>query len=42
MAEANAVTPPLQTAAAAQEKTKLRKVLGRIDLVLFAAGTEPR
>jgi hypothetical protein len=37
MAEANAVTPPLQTAAAAQEKAKLRKVLSRIDLVLFTA-----
>jgi hypothetical protein len=37
MAEANAVTPPLQTAAATQEKAKLRKVLGRIDLVLFTA-----
>jgi glutamate:GABA antiporter len=37
MAEANAVTPPLQTAAAALEKAKLRKVLSRIDLVLFTA-----
>jgi hypothetical protein len=35
MAEANAVTPPLQTAAATLEKAKLRKVLSRIDLVLF-------
>jgi amino acid transporter len=37
MAEAGAVTPPLQTAAATREKAKLRKVLGRIDLVLFTA-----
>jgi hypothetical protein len=37
MAEANAVTPPLQTAAATLEKAKLRKVLSRIDLVLFTA-----
>ena len=37
MAEASAVTPPLQTAAATQEKAKLRKVLSRIDLVLFTA-----
>jgi glutamate:GABA antiporter len=37
MAEANAVSPPLETAAATQEKAKLRKVLGRIDLVLFTA-----
>jgi hypothetical protein len=37
MAQANAVTPPLQTAAATLEKAKLRKVLSRIDLVLFTA-----
>jgi hypothetical protein len=37
MAEANAVTPPLQTAAATLEKAKLRKVLSRIDLLLFTA-----
>jgi amino acid transporter len=37
MAEIGAVSPPLQTAAAAREKTKLRKVLGRVDLVLFTA-----
>jgi glutamate:GABA antiporter len=37
MAEVGAVSPPLQTAAAAREKTKLRKVLGRVDLVLFTA-----
>ena len=37
MAEVGAVSPPLQTAAAAREKTKLRKVLGRADLVLFTA-----
>ena len=37
MAEANAVTPPLQTAAATLEKAKLRKVLSRIDLALFTA-----
>ena len=37
MAEANAVTRPLQTAAAALEKANLRKVLSRIDLVLFTA-----
>jgi glutamate:GABA antiporter len=37
MAEAGAVSAPLQTAAAAREKTKLRKVLGRVDLVLFTA-----
>jgi glutamate:GABA antiporter len=37
MAEVGAVSPPLQTAAATREKTKLRKVLGRADLVLFTA-----
>jgi glutamate:GABA antiporter len=37
MAEVGAVSPPLQTAAATREKTKLRKVLGRVDLVLFTA-----
>src|ERR1700728_3859257 len=37
MAEAGAVSPPLETAAAAREKAKLRKVLGRLDLVLFTA-----
>jgi len=37
MAEAGAVSAPPQTAAAAREKTKLRKVLGRVDLVLFTA-----
>jgi hypothetical protein len=36
MAEAGAL-PPLETAAAAREKAKLRKVLGRFDLVLFTA-----
>lgn len=46
MVEADAVTPPLQAAAAAQEKAKPREVLGRIDLVLLApasaAEAEPR
>jgi glutamate:GABA antiporter len=37
MAGASAASAPLQTAAAAREKTKLRKVLGRADLVLFTA-----
>ena len=36
MAEAGPL-PPLETAAAAREKVKLRKVLGRFDLVLFTA-----
>jgi glutamate:GABA antiporter len=36
MAEAGPL-PPLETAAAAREKAKLRKVLGRFDLVLFTA-----
>jgi glutamate:GABA antiporter len=37
MAEAGAISAPLQTAAATREKAKLRKVLGRVDLVLFTA-----
>ena len=37
MAEAGAFPPPLETAAATREKAKLRKVLGRFDLVLFTA-----
>ncbi len=37
MAEAGALPPPLETAAATREKAKLRKVLGRFDLVLFTA-----
>jgi glutamate:GABA antiporter len=37
MAQAEAMPPPLETAAAAREKAKLRKVLGRADLVLFTA-----
>jgi glutamate:GABA antiporter len=36
MADVGAI-PPLQTAAATREKAKLRKVLGRADLVLFTA-----
>jgi glutamate:GABA antiporter len=37
MAQASAIPQPLETAAATREKLKLRKVLGRIDLVLFTA-----
>jgi len=37
MAQADAIPPPLETAAATREKAKLRKVLGRADLVLFTA-----
>ena len=37
MAQAGAIPQPLETAAATKEKAKLRKVLGRIDLVLFTA-----
>jgi glutamate:GABA antiporter len=37
MAQAGAIPQPLETAAAAREKAKLKKVLGRIDLVLFTA-----
>jgi glutamate:GABA antiporter len=37
MAEAGAIPPSLETAAATREKAKLRKVLGRLDLVLFTA-----
>jgi glutamate:GABA antiporter len=37
MAQAGAIPQPLETAAATREKLKLRKVLGRIDLVLFTA-----
>jgi glutamate:GABA antiporter len=37
MAEAGAIPPSLETAAAAREKAKLRKVLSRFDLVLFTA-----
>ena len=37
MAEAGAVPSSLDTAAATREKAKLRKVLGRLDLVLFTA-----
>jgi glutamate:GABA antiporter len=37
MAQAGAIPQPLETAAATREKLKLKKVLGRIDLVLFTA-----
>jgi glutamate:GABA antiporter len=37
MAQAGAIPQPLETAAATREKAKLKKVLGRIDLVLFTA-----
>src|ERR1700728_4915599 len=37
MAQADALPASLETAAAAREKAKLRKVLGRLDLVLFTA-----
>jgi glutamate:GABA antiporter len=37
MAQAGAIPQPLETAAATKEKAKLRKVLGRVDLVLFTA-----
>ncbi len=37
MAQAGALPPQLETAAATREKAKLRKVLGRLDLVLFTA-----
>jgi len=37
MAQAGAIPQPLETAAATREKLKLKKVLGRVDLVLFTA-----
>jgi glutamate:GABA antiporter len=37
MAQASAIPQPLETAAAAREKAKLKKVLSRLDLVLFTA-----
>lgn len=37
MAESGTISTPLETTAARREKAKLRKVLGRFDLVLFTA-----